>query len=126
MKLKLLLTALAAASLMSACATLGDNTPPLTIDALVARAKAGESNESLLASLRASRERFILTGSEFAKLKERGLPDPVLDELQKREVAAVREEEWRNAQPIGWWRAWPYYGYYQRPPVIIPMPKPKS
>jgi hypothetical protein len=131
MKLKLLFTALAAATLMSACATLGDNTPPLTIDALVARAKTGESSESLLASLRASRERFTLTGSEFARLKERGLPDAVLDELQKREVAAAREEEWRNAQPIGWWRTWPYYGYYYyRPHVIVPtptpMPKPKS
>jgi hypothetical protein len=127
MKLKLLFTTLAAASVLtvlSGCATLGDNTPPLTIDALVARAKSGESNESLLASLRASRERFSLTGSEFAKLKERGLPDPILDELQKREVAAVRDEEWRNAQPIGWWRAWPYYGYY-RPIVVIPQPKPK-
>jgi hypothetical protein len=126
MKLKLLFTALVAASLMSACATLGDNTPPLTIDALVARAKAGESNESLLASLRASRERFTLTGSEFAKLKERGLPDVVLDELQKRELAAVRDEEWRNAQPIGWWRAWPYSYYYHRPIVVIPQPKPKQ
>jgi hypothetical protein len=126
MKLKLLFTALAAATLLSACATLGDNTPPLTIDALVTRAKSGESNESLLASLRASRERFTLTGSEFAKLKERGLPDALLDELQKREVAAVRDEEWRNAQPIGWWRAWPYYYSYHRPAVVIPHPKPKQ
>ncbi len=123
MKLKLL-TALAAATMLSACATLGDNTPPLTIDALVARAKAGESNESILASLRASRERFTLTGSEFAKLKERGLPDVVLDELQKRELTAVRNEEWLNAQPIGWWRMWPNYAYH-RPVIIVPTPKPK-
>jgi hypothetical protein len=126
MKLKLLFTAIAAATLMSACATLGDNTPPLTIDALVTRAKAGESTESLLASLRGSRERFTLTGSEYAKLKERGLPDAVLDELQKREIAEARDEEWRRSNPVGWWRMWPYYGFHDRPIVIVhPRPKPQ-
>jgi hypothetical protein len=126
MKLKLLFSALAMATLLSACATLGDNTPPLTIDALVTRAKAGESTESLLASLRGSRERFTLTGSDYAKLKERGLPDAVLDELQKREIADARDEEWRRANPIGFWRMWPYYGFHDRPIVIVhPKPKPQ-
>jgi hypothetical protein len=120
----LILTALAAA-LMSGCATFGDNTPPLTIDALVARAKTGESTESLLATLRGSRERFTLTGSDYAKLKERGLPDAVLDELQQREIAQARDDEWRRSQPIGWWRVWPYYGFYDHPIVIV-QPKPKK
>ncbi len=114
----------AAALLLGGCATLGDSAPPLTIDGLVTRAKAGESTESLLASLRGSRERFVLTGSDYAKLKERGLPDPVLDALQARAIEDVRYEEWRRSQPDFFWRSWPYYGYHR--PVIVLPPKPKS
>jgi hypothetical protein len=125
MKLKFLLLAIAASGALAGCATFGDNTPPLTLDVLVARAKAGESNESLLASLRASRERFTLTGSDFAKLKERGLSDPVLDELQQRQIADARDDEWRRSNPY-WWR-WPHYGFYDRPIIIVrPVPKPKG
>jgi hypothetical protein len=124
MKSKPLLIALAATALFSGCATLGDSAPPLTIDSLVTRAKAGESTESLLASLRGSRERFVLTGSDYAKLKERGLPDPVLDALQARALEDVRYEEWRRSQPDFFWRSWPYYGYHR--PVIVLPPKPKS
>jgi protein involved in sex pheromone biosynthesis len=126
MKRKLIFSALASAMLFSGCATLGDNAAPLTLDTLVARAKAGESNESILASLRASRESFALNGSDYAKLKERGLPDAVLDELQKRQIADARDDEWRRANPVGWWRMWPYYGY-DRPVIIVrPAPKPKG
>lgn len=119
-----LAAALASAVLLGGCATFADNTPPLTIDALVSRAKAGESTESLLASLRGSRERFVLTGSDYAKLKERGLPDAVLDALQARAIEDARYDEWRRTQPDFFWRAWPYYGYHR--PVIIVQPKPKT
>jgi hypothetical protein len=115
---------LAATLALGGCATLGDNTPPLTVDALVTRAKAGESTESLLASLRGSRERFALTGSDYAKLKERGLPDAVLDALQARAIEDARYDEWRRTQPDFFWRTWPYHGYHR--PVIIVSPKPKS
>ncbi len=122
---------MATAFALSGCATVGDRAPPLTIDALVERAKQGESVESLLASLRGSRERFALSGSEYALLKERGLPAAVLDELQKRELQAVRDDQWRNNQ--FYWGPWggrwfPFgnetrYIYVPAPP--IPMPKPK-
>ena len=118
------LLVVSAALLLGGCATLTDSSPPLTIDALVSRAKAGESTESLLASLRGSRERFVLTGSDYAKLKERGLPDPVLDALQARAIEDVRYEEWRRSQPDFFWRSWPYYGFHR--PVIVLPPKPKS
>ena len=76
----LLIAPLTATALaLSGCATMGDSAPLLTIDALVERSNQGESVESLLASLRASRERFVLSGSEYALLKERGLAAPVLE-----------------------------------------------
>ena len=116
---------------LSGCTTIGNSSPPLTIDALVARSKQGESAESLLASLRASRERFALSGSEYALLKERGLPAAVLDELQRRALQAARDDQWRNNQ--FYWGPWggpwfPFgnenrYIYVPAPP--IPMPKPR-
>ncbi len=124
-------TLLAAALTISAtlfitgCATMGESAPPLTIDSLVERAKKGESNESLLAALRGSRERFVLNGSEFAKLKERGMPDVVLDELQKREIESARLDERMNTQHIfwnPWWRGHYYHPIIHRP-IVIPKPK---
>ncbi len=124
---KLLLVAalsVSATLFITGCATMGEGAPPLTIDSLVERAKKGESNESLLAALRGSRERFVLNGSEFAKLKERGMPDAVLDELQKRELQAAREDEWMRTNQF-YWNPW-WRGHYY--PVIhrhIHVPKPK-
>lgn len=126
MNIKLVLTTLAAATALAGCASRGESAPPLTLDALVARAKAGESSESLLASLRGSRERFVLSGSDYAKLKERGLPDAVLDALQQRQIADARDDEWRRSQPLGWWRMWPYYDFYRPVIIIPPPPKPKG
>ena len=128
----LLIAPLTAAVLaLSGCATMGNSAPPLTIDALVERSRQGESVESLLASLRASRERFALSGSEYALLKERGLPAPVLDELQKRALQAARDDQWRNNQ--FYWGPWrgPWYAfgsdyrYIYVPAPPTPMPKPK-
>ncbi|TAF99819.1 MAG: hypothetical protein EAZ43_14985 [Betaproteobacteria bacterium] len=116
-----------AALVLSGCATMTASAPPLTVDQLVERAKKGESTESLLASLRGSRERFTIAGSEFAKLKERGLPEPVLDELQSRELQAAKDEEWLRSSSLAfpWWRFQaPYYTrYVVMPPRPITPPK---
>lgn len=122
---------LATAIALSGCATMSDSAPPLTLDALVERSKKGESVESLLASLRGSRERFALSGSEYALLKERGLPAAVLDELQRRELQGARDDQWRNNQLYyGPWRGpwFPFgndYRYIYIPAPPIPMPKPR-
>ena len=116
---------------LQGCATIRDRAPNLTIDALVERSKQGESTQSLLASLRASRERFALSGSDYALLKERGLPAPMLDELQNRELQAARDAQWQNNQFYGgpWGVAWFPFGNYPRyiyvPSPPTPMPKPK-
>ena len=121
----------AAVVVLSGCATMVDSAPHLTIDALVARSKQGETTQSLLASLRASRERFSLSGSDYALLKERGLPAAVLDELQNRELQAARDGQWRNSQFYGdhWGSPWfpfgNYYRYIYVPSPPTPMPKPK-
>ena len=117
----------AAVVVLSGCATMVNSAPPLTIDALVARSKQGETTQSLLASLRASRERFSLSGSDYALLKERGLPAAVLDELQNRELQAARDDQWRNDRFYGgpWFPFGNYSRYIYVPYRQPPMPKPK-
>lgn len=118
MKPLLAVAATSLALLVSGCATLPP-APPLTIDQLVERATKGESTISILASLRASNVEFRLNGSDFATLKARGLPEPVLDELMKREIESAREEERRRTalwgSPYGYGRYWPRFGWYRRP-----------
>ncbi len=107
MKFSKLLMAFVVTGLLSACAT-APSAPPLTLDALVESAQKGASPESLLATLRTSRVVFGLVGSDFPKLKERGLPDAVLDELLRREVLAARDEQWVRVPPPMWlYRRWP-------------------
>ena len=117
MKFFLGIVAMSLALLLTGCATL-PSAPPLTIDQLVERAVKGESTISLLASLRASNVEFRLNGSDFATLKARGLPEPVLDELMKREIESAREEERRRTAlwgwPSGYGRYWPRVGWYRR------------
>ena len=118
MKTFLAVVAMSLALLVTSCATV-PSTPPLTIDQLVERAGKGESTISLLASLRASSVQFRLNGSDFATLKARGLPEPVLDELMRREIDSAREEERRRTAVWGWpysyGRYWPRVGWYRRP-----------
>ena len=106
---------------LGGCATLVDSAPPLTIDALVERSQQGESTQSLLASLRASRERFTLSGSDYALLKERGLPEPVLDELQIRALHAARDDQWQGSRFYS--GPWFPFGNFSRY-VYVPFPSP--
>lgn len=99
-----ILTALSTAivtGVLSACATI-PTAPPLTLDALVERAQKGDTVEVLLATLKPSRVVFGLSGSDFPKLKARGLPDQVLDELMRRELLAARDAQWQRVPPPAW------------------------
>ena len=52
--------------------------------------------------MRASHALYPITGSDLARLRERGLPDPVLDEILHAQLDAVRYEEWRRARNAAW------------------------
>ena len=76
--------ALAAASIaVSGCASI--TPPPATpISTIINAAASGKSSESIIANIRAGKTTYALRGSDFPKLAERGVPGPVLDELQQR------------------------------------------
>ncbi len=105
---------------LAGCASLPQADPPLTLDRLVERSKSGESLDSLIAAVRGQREAFGLTGSDFARLRERGLPDRLLDELFRLEISAAEERE----RLRHWEPPWPRYRLVH-PIIIAPAPKPR-
>lgn len=105
---------------LAGCATLLPTVERVTIDQLVARARQGESVDTLVATVRAQPAAYGLQGSDFARLKTEGLPDRVLDELQRLEIAKAEERE----RLLRWEPPWPHR-YWAYPHVIVVKPRPK-
>ncbi len=64
--------------------------PVRPIADVVESAQKGASSDQMIAEIRTARTTYALRGSDFARLAERGVPDPVLDELQQRFFAEVQ------------------------------------
>ncbi len=106
---------------LTGCATLLPAVERVTIEQLVARAKQGESVDTLVATVRAQPAAYGLQGSDFARLKTEGLPDRVLDELQRLEITKAEERE----RLLRWEPPWPHRTWAY-PQVIVVKPRPKS
>src|SRR5215831_139319 len=65
------------------CAALYTPRPLLPIGEVVQMSKSGAPPEQVIQRIRASGTTYALRGSDFAKLKADGVPDPVLDYLQQ-------------------------------------------
>jgi hypothetical protein len=71
-----------AAALLSGCATLAGR-QPLPIADVVDMSKSGAPPAQVIQRVRQSATTYALRGSDYAKLKAAGVPDPVLDYLQQ-------------------------------------------
>jgi hypothetical protein len=67
------------ALLLAACAT----PQPLPIAEVVQRSQGGQSPEQVSGAVRAAKTTYALRGSDFGRLKQAGVSDPVLDYLQQ-------------------------------------------
>lgn len=65
------------------CAAVYTPRQPLPIADVVELAKSGTPPEEIVRRIRQSGTTYALRGSDFAKLKAAGIPDPVLDYLQQ-------------------------------------------
>jgi hypothetical protein len=84
MKLKLLTNVfIVFALLFSGCAALFTPRQPLPIAQVVELSKSKASPDDVIQRIRTSGTTYQLRGSDFAKLKAQGVPDPVLDFLQQ-------------------------------------------
>jgi hypothetical protein len=83
MNLARLGAALFALPALASSATLHSASQPLPIAQVINLSKSRTSPEQVIQRIKTSRTTFALRGSDFAKLKAAGVPDPVLDYLQQ-------------------------------------------
>jgi hypothetical protein len=70
---------LAAVLVLTACAS----PQPLPIGEVVTRSQQGQSPEQVISAVRSSKTSYAIRGSDFGRLREAGVPDAVLDDLQQ-------------------------------------------
>jgi hypothetical protein len=110
-----------ASAAISACATF-EKREPMTLEQVVQMSKDGAHPADVINRIKDSRTVFMLTGSQYAKLREDGVDDSVLDYIQRSYVASVEMDSYVRYRTMYWGYGWgspyyyPYYGprYYHR------------
>lgn len=107
-------TVLAATALVAGCASTPKRVP-LTLEQVISLSKQGVPPADIINQLKETRTVFELSGSQFAKLKEAGVDDSVLDYIQRTYVMSVEFETRMRYQSLYWgwgygWPARPLYG----------------
>jgi hypothetical protein len=111
-----------AAALVAGCASPPPLPPPPTTAEIVQMAKEGASAEAIIQRIEALRGVYPLPASEFARLRAEGVPDPVIDYMQRTFVNATWLDGWQRGvdsslfwgsqyvrpAPYGWG---PYWGW---------------
>jgi hypothetical protein len=87
---------------------------PLTLEQLVALGKSGKDATAIIEEIKKAGTEYDVTASQFAKLSRDGVPDAVLDFMQKTQLRLARREGRRDAAEDAWFygrMGWGY-GYY--------------
>ena len=105
----------AAALLLSGCATTPRRPPP-SIEEIVQLSQQGVPPEQIIQQMRDTHAVYRLPASELARLKQRGVADPVLDYMQQ---TYLEDERWRAYSMYGPYWGWGPYGYWWGPPPVI-------
>ena len=89
--------------LLGGCATL-DSPPPLSGAEIVELARAGKTAPEIIAELQRTDTVLALAASDIVNLHEAGVPDEVLDYLQRVQIDALLWQE----RSMGWgaWGGW--------------------
>ncbi|MCE2899062.1 MAG: hypothetical protein ACK50Z_04740 [Betaproteobacteria bacterium] len=91
---------------------------PMTLDQVVQLSVEGKSADHIINRLSESRTIFALSGSGYARLREQGVDDAVLDFIQRSYVARVELDSRLRYQ--GWYSPGFYPPYYR--PMMGPWP----
>ena len=97
-------------ALLSGCATLPPAVEenPLTLDTIVAAAKAGKDAPTIIAEIKKSRSAFDIQASQYIKLAKDGVPEPVLDFMLGEQMKMAQREGRREGRMDGYGSA--FYG----------------
>lgn len=110
----------AASLLLAACATVPRVPPPSPAE-IVQLVEQGTPPEAIVARIRESGAVYRLPASQLARLREQGVPDAVIDAMQR---TYLEDERWRAMRDYEWyaWRRpypfygpWPYWPYWRHP-----------
>lgn len=101
-KLTLIMSMMLATALFAGCSMFGPRSSAPISD-ITNAAESGQSSTEILSTMRTARTTYALRGSDFAKLAERDVPEPVLDELQQRFFGDVEwlTRRWYNERLAG-------------------------
>jgi hypothetical protein len=113
-RIRRVLIACLALVVLSGCAGVLKRPDPLTTEDIVRLVKAETPSPDIIQRLRETRTVLPLTGSQFAKLREQGVPDDVLDHLQQAYLGAVEFDARMRYQGLywgGWGPPFPYPGF---------------
>jgi len=102
------------AGLAPGCATLGPPLPPPpTIEEIVKLSAEGVPADEIVKRMREAQAVYRLPASELAKLHSRGVPDKVIDYMQRTYIEAERYDEYLRTRDLYLWYGWPsYHGIY--------------
>lgn len=100
---------LLAAAFVAGCAGFGPPLPPPPTTAeIVQMAKEGVPAEAIIKRIEASRGVYPLPASEFARLRGEGVPDPVIDFMQRTYLDATWFDGFQRARDRYFFWGWPY------------------
>lgn len=102
------------ALLLGGCATMGTRPPTMTLEQVVQLSRDGVAPAEIISQLKTTRTVLALTGSHYARLREEGVADEVLDFIQQTYVQAV-EIDSRIRYQSPYWGWGPPYPYPYRP-----------
>ena len=97
-----LVVAILALAVLSGCAGLLHRPDPMTTEDVVRLVKAQTPPAEIVQKLRETRTVLPLSGSQFAKLREQGVPDEVLDFLQSAYLGAIEFDARMRYQNMYW------------------------
>jgi hypothetical protein len=104
-------------ALLAGCAGM-QHRPPPTLEQVVEMSQAGKPAEEIIRELQETRAVYPLTGSQIAKLHDRGVPDAVLDYLQNTYAESIRwDARLRYENSFLWYDC--FYCYH-RPVIVVP------
>ena len=104
-------------ALLAGCAGM-QHRPPPTLEQVVEMSQAGKPAEEIIRELQETRAVYPLTGSQIAKLHDRGVADAVLDYLQNTYAESIRWDARLRYENSFLWHDCFYC--YHRPVIVVP------
>ena len=88
---------------LSGCVTLSvPEREPVSLEQLVAMAKEGKDAASIVREIRESRTTYDVMASQYAKLSRDGVPDEVIDFMQRGQLKMAERQGRRDAYHDLW------------------------